>query len=163
MIERRTVLALSMSQFVCWGISFYLIGIFGEPIAIDLGWSQTLVYGGFSVALLTMGLVSPLVGRSIDRFGGGPVMAAGSLLCAAGCTWLSVVETVVAYHAAWICLGIAMRSILYDAAFASLVRIGGQEARRPIAQVTLLGGLASTVFWPVGHLFGDAFGWRGRC
>ena len=54
-----------------------------------------------------------------------------------------------------------MRAILYDAAFAALARIGGPDAGRPIAQVTLLGGLASTCFWPIGHLLADAFGWRG--
>ena len=85
----------------------------------------------------------------------------GSVLCAIGCVGLAMAQTVVAYYAAWICLGLAMRATLYDAAFAALVRIGGPEARRPIAQVTLLGGLASTCFWPIGHLLAEAFGWRG--
>lgn len=88
-------------------------------------------------------------------------MAAGSVLCAIGCAGLAVAQTVIAYYAAWICLGLAMRSTLYDAAFATLARIGGPEARRPIAQVTLLGGLASTFFWPIGHVLAEAFGWRG--
>ena len=43
-----------------------------------------------------------------------------------------------------------MRLTLYEAAFAALARIGGPEARRPMSQITLLGGLASTVFWPIG-------------
>ncbi len=54
-----------------------------------------------------------------------------------------------------------MRLILYDAAFAALARIGGPGARRPMSQITLLGGLASTVFWPLGHLLADLLGWRG--
>ncbi|HJP20272.1 MAG: MFS transporter [Alphaproteobacteria bacterium] len=161
MIARHTIVFLGTSQLICWGISFYLIGVFGELIVADLGWSRTLVYGGFSLALVVMGLVSPIVGRLIDRVGGSRVMSAGSVLCAAGCAGLAVAETLVAYYAAWICLGLAMRSTLYDAAFASLARIGGPEARRPIAQITLLGGLASTCFWPIGHLLAEAFGWRG--
>ena len=48
-------------------------------------------------------------------------------------------------------LGVGMRLTLYEAAFAALARIGGPEARRPMSQITLLGGLASTVFWPIGH------------
>lgn len=161
MIARRTVLLLGVSQLVCWGISFYLIGVFGDLIMADLGWSRMLVYGGFSIALLVMGLASPLVGRLIDHLGGGRVMAAGSLICAIGCAGLALAQTAAAYYAAWICLGLAMRSTLYDAAFAALARIGGPEARRPIAQVTLLGGLASTFFWPLGHVLAEAFGWRG--
>ena len=54
-----------------------------------------------------------------------------------------------------------MRLTLYEAAFAALARIGGPDARRPISQITLLGGLASTVFWPIGHALAERLGWRG--
>ncbi len=161
MIARRTVVCLGASQLVCWGISYYLIGVFGELMVADFGWRRTLVYGGFSAALVVMGFVSPVVGRLIDRIGGARVMAAGSVLIAVGCLGLAVAESVIVYYAAWVCLGLAMRSTLYNAAFAALARIGGPLAQRPIAQVTLLGGLASTCFWPIGHVLADAFGWRG--
>ncbi|MFC7399864.1 MFS transporter [Chelatococcus sp. GCM10030263] len=161
MILRRTVLCLGLAQLIAWGISYYLIGGFGEMIAADLGWSRDLVYGGFALALLVMGLTSPLAGRLIDRHGGRNVMIAGALLNAAGCITLALCHSLPVYYAAWICLGVAMRLTLYDAAFAALARIGGPEARRPIAQITLLGGLASTTFWPVGHFLADHFGWRG--
>jgi len=160
-VGRRTVVYLGVSQLVCWGISYYLIGVFGELIVADLGWSRTLVYGGFSVALLAMGLASPPIGRLIDRLGGARVMSLGSVLIALGAGGLALAQGVAAYYAAWIVLGVAMRATLYDAAFATLARIGGPDAGRPIAQVTLLGGLASTCFWPIGHLLADAFGWRG--
>lgn len=161
MIKRSTVVSLGLSQLICWGISFYLIGVFGDQIAADLGWSLTRVYAGFSVALLVMAFVSPLAGRLIDHFGGGRVMAFGSVFGAIGCAGLAVSHSPAAYYASWICLGLAMRSFLYDAAFAALARIGGPEARRPIAQITLLGGLASTCFWPIGHALAESLGWRG--
>ncbi|MDJ0897064.1 MAG: MFS transporter [Alphaproteobacteria bacterium] len=161
MIARRTVVCLGASQLVCWGISYYLIGVFGELMVADLGWSRTLVYGGFSTALVVMGFASPLVGRMIDRIGGGRVMAVGSVLIAVGCLALSAAQNLLTYYAAWICLGLAMRATLYNAAFAALARIAGPLAQKPIAQVTLLGGLASTCFWPIGHVLADAFGWRG--
>lgn len=161
MIRPRTVLLLGLSQLFCWGLFYYLIGGFGEAMAASLGWSDALVQGGFSAALLVMGLISGLVGRLIDRHGGRPVMVAGSLLGSVGCLGLAFAETVVPYYAAWIVLGVAMRCTLYDAAFAALARIGGTEARRPMAQITLLGGLASTAFWPLGHLLAEHFGWRG--
>lgn len=160
MITRRTVLCLGTAQLVSWGISFYLIGVFGELIVADLGWSRALVYGGFSIALLAMGFASPVVGRLIDRFGGRPVMAGGSILAALGCAGLGITQSPVTYCVFWVFLGLAMRATLYDAAFAALARIAGTEARRPMAQVTLLGGLAATFFWPIGHGLAEAFGWR---
>jgi MFS family permease len=161
LIARRTVICLGLSQLICWGVSYYLIGIFGEPIAAEMHWSRPLVYGGFSAALVVMGLTSPLTGRFIDRHGGRRVMVAGSVLTALGCAALSAATSIAIYYAAWLCLGVAMRLTLYEAAFASLARIGGPQARRPIAQVTLFGGLASTTFWPVGQALGDIAGWRG--
>lgn len=161
MIPRKTVLCLGLAQLISWGISYYLIGGFGEAIAADLGFSRGLIYGGFSVALLVMGLSSPLVGSLIDRHGGRTVMIAGSLLNATGCVTLALCHSMVMYFAAWLVLGFAMRLTLYEAAFATLARLGGPQARRAMSQITLPGGLASTVFWPLGHLIAELAGWRG--
>lgn len=160
-VARRTVWCLGISQLVCWGITFYMIALFGEPIAADMGWSRSAVFGGFSAALVVMGATSPLIGRLIDERGGRPVMVAGSCLSALGCLILSFAHDLAVYYAAWVVLGVAMRMCLYEAAFAALARIAGPAAKRPISQITLLGGLASTVFWPIGHALADAFGWRG--
>src|SRR5262249_38289765 len=64
-------------------------------------------------------------------------------------------------YAAWICLGLAMRLTLYDAAFAALVRIGGPAARPPISHITLFCGLGSTTFLPIGEVVAGHFRWRG--
>jgi hypothetical protein len=152
---------MGFAQLVSWGISYYLIGIFGEKMAAELAWTRPVVYGGFSFALVVMGGVSPLIGRAIDRHGGRYVLAGGSVCCAVGCALLARSQTVFGYYAAWMLLGLAMRSTLYEAAFAALVRIGGRQAKRPIAKITLLGGLASTCFWPIGHTLSETFGWRG--
>lgn len=161
MITLRLVTGLGLAQLVCWGITYYLIGVLGGQMTQSFGWSLTHTYAGFSGALVVMGLTSGLVGRLIDRLGGRRVMALGAILIAAGCLGLSLARDLVFYIAAWLCMGLAMRMTLYEAAFATLVRIGGARARRAISQITLLGGLASTVFWPVGHLLSGWLGWRG--
>jgi len=161
LVAMRHIVGLGVSQVVCWGVSFYAIGVFGDAIGAEQGWSKTEVHGAFSVALLTMGLASSFVGRAIDEHGGRVVLSIGSVLLALGCLWLSTVETLMSYYLAWIFLGVAMRCCLYDAAFAALARIAGPEARRPISQITLLGGLSATCFWPIGQSLMDWFGWRG--
>jgi len=160
-IGRSTVLALGASQLVCWGISYYLVAVLGDAIAAELGWSRAVVHGGFSAALVVMALSSRLAGALVDRHGGRSVMAAGSVLTALGLAGLAAVRTIPGYFAAWICLGIAMRLTLYDAAFATLARLGGRGSHRAMSQVTLLGGLASTAFWPIGHALAARLGWRG--
>jgi MFS family permease len=161
LITAHLVFVLGLSQLVCWGISYYLVGVFGQAMAAELGWSLTGVHAGYSLSLVTMGLCSARVGRLIDQRGGAFVMSIGSLLLAAGCGLLAISGPGLLFWFSWLVLGVAMRCTLYDAAFAALARIAGPRARRPIAQITLLGGLASTVFWPLGHALAERFGWRG--
>ncbi|MBV9557364.1 MAG: MFS transporter, partial [Pseudolabrys sp.] len=130
-------------------------------IAQERGWSIAFAMGGFSFGLLAAGLVAPLVGRSIDRFGGHVVMAIGSLVGAAGLGLIVFAVHPVGYYAVWVVLGVGMAMGLYDPAFATLGRIFGGEARRPITMLTLAGGFASTVSWPVTHALIGLDGWRG--
>jgi MFS family permease len=130
-------------------------------IAADRGWSIGFTMGGFSLALLVAGLVSPRVGAAIDRYGGHRVMPIGSLVGAIGLVALVLAEHPLAYLAVWAVLGAAMAASLYDPAFATLGRIFGSDARPAITALTLAGGFASTVSWPVTYALIGALGWRG--
>jgi predicted MFS family arabinose efflux permease len=162
---RRAVVipALGLTQILAWGSSYYLPAVLAKPIAAETGWPLTLVIGGLSLGLLVGGVISPAVGRAIDRTGGRPVLAVSSLLIASGLTLLSVSYALPVYFAAWLLLGLGMASGLYDAAFATLGRIYGKEARSAITTLTLWGGLASTVCWPLSAFLVEQVGWRGAC
>ena len=102
-----------------------------------------------------------MVGRSIDRFGGHVVMTVGSLIGALGLFLIVHAAQPLAYIAVWMVLGVAMAANLYDSAFATLGRIFGGDARRPITALTLAGGFASTVSWPATHYLLERVGWQG--
>jgi MFS family permease len=157
----RAVLVLGVTQILAWGALFYPPVLTVPLIAAEHGWSMTFAMGGFSLALLVAGLVSPLVGRLIDRHGGHRVMPVGSLLAALGLVALTQADHPAAYLAVWMLLGVAIAASLYDPAFATLGRIFGAGARPPITALTLAGGFASTVSWPLTHALIEAFGWRG--
>jgi MFS family permease len=157
----RAVLVLGVTQILAWGAIFYPPVLTVPLIAAERGWSMTFSMGGFSLALLTAGLVSPRVGLMIDRHGGHRVMPVGALLAALGLVLIVYAEHPVAYLAVWMLLGVATAASLYDPAFATLGRIFGAAARRPITALTLAGGFASTVSWPTTHLLLETVGWRG--
>lgn len=161
MIAPRAIVCLGLTQLVGWGVTYYLIGALGPAMQADLGWSAAVVYGGFSAAIVTMAMLSPLAGMAVDRWGGHRVMPAGAVIAALGCAALAAAHGLALYYLAWIVLGVGMRLCLYDAAFASLARAAGPTARRPMSQITLFGGLASTVMWPAGHALSGWLGWRG--
>jgi len=157
----RAVPVLGVTQILAWGAIFYPPVLTVPLIAAERGWSMTFAMGGFSLALLTAGLVSPRVGLLIDRHGGHRVMPFGSLLAALALVGLVHVAHPVAYLAVWMLLGVATAASLYDPAFATLGRIFGAAARQPITALTLAGGFASTVSWPATHILLGAVGWRG--
>jgi MFS family permease len=154
------VCALGITQITAWGTSYYCLGVLAGPIALDTGWSRSLIYFGFTVALLTMGAVSASAGRAIDRYGARAVMSAGTVLVSAGLLALSAVRTETAYLTVWAFVGLGMRLCLYDAAFAALVQVTPTRARQAISYLTLFGAFASSVFWVLGHFFNEALGWR---
>jgi len=157
----RAVSVLGITQIIAWGTIFYSPVLTAPLIVAETGWSLSFIMGGFSLGLLIAGLVAPFVGRSIDRYGGHVVMAAGALVSALGLLGLAHARSPAVYLAVWMVLGAGLGASLYDPAFASLGRIFGAAARRPITFLTLAGGFASTVGWPATHFLIGAAGWRG--
>ncbi|CAN0311395.1 unnamed protein product, partial [Phaeothamnion confervicola] len=144
-----------------WGTIFYSPVLTVPLIAAERGWSLSFAMGGFSLGLLVAGLVSPTVGKSIDRLGGHVVMTAGSLVSALGLLGLVYAAQPLTYLTVWMLIGAGLAASLYDSAFATLGRIFGAGARSPITILTLAGGFASTVGWPATHFLIGAVGWRG--
>jgi predicted MFS family arabinose efflux permease len=162
--DRRVIVtALGVTQILAWGSTFYLLGVLANPIARDTGWGYAWVMAGVSAGLLVAGMVSPCVGRAIGERGGRPVLAASAVLLATGLALLGSSQNVIWYLAAWIIVGAGMGAGLYDAAFSALGSIYGKDARSPITWVTLFGGFASTVCWPLSAFLVEHFGWRGAC
>jgi MFS family permease len=131
-----------------------------EPLQRDLGASKSVVVGAFSVALVGAGLSATFVGAAIDRIGGTRVMGLGSAAAGILLALLSRVDSVPALYALYAALGMSMAAVLYEASFAVLTQTFGTNARRAITYMTLLGGLASSVFWPITQQLIAEFGWR---
>jgi MFS family permease len=155
--------ALGVTQIFAWGTSYYLPAVLAAPIVADTGWSLTWVVGGLSLGLLTAGVVSPFIGRTIARRGGRPVLAASAGLLAAGLLALALAHSLPVFLMAWLVMGLGMGAGLYDPAFATLGRLYGEGGRSAITTLTLFGGFASTVCWPLSAFLDAHLGWRGAC
>ncbi|MDP3861507.1 MAG: MFS transporter [Phaeovulum sp.] len=155
------VVALGVTQIVGYGTLYYAFGVLVPAISRELGMSQGLLFGGFSAALLAGGLVALPVGRRIDRIGARRVMAAGSVAAAVALGAMALAVGPATLIAALVATQLASALVLYDAAFAALAQgLGSARARRAITQMTLFGGFASTLFWPLTEAMAGAIGWR---
>lgn len=148
---------------MAWAASTYLPAILAVPMAADLGISPATVFGAFSASLVVMALAGPPVGRAIDRSGGRGLLAISNGVLAAGLALLAAAHGPALLFGAWGVLGLGMALGLYDAAFATLVRLHGADARLPITGVTLIAGFASTIGWPLTALLTAHGGWRTAC
>ena len=157
------ILALGTTQTLAWASSYYLPAILADPIARDLGVSSNWIFAAFSASLLISAVLGPRVGRQIDLVGGKSVLSLSNLTLAGGLVLLGFTYSIPVLVAAWILLGIGMAAGLYDAAFAALGRIYGDQARRAITGITLLAGFASTVGWPLTAWGLETIGWRNTC
>ncbi len=158
-----TVAALGVAQTLAWASTYYLPAILAAPMARELGLPMPTVFAAFSVALVVSALIGPRAGAAIDRWGGRPVLVATSLVFALGLALLARTQGPLGLFAAWIVIGIGMGSGLYEAAFATLVRLYGSESRNSITGITLIAGFASTVGWPLSAWLESRFGWREAC
>ncbi len=159
----RTVSALGIIEIFAWGSTFYLMAVLAGPIGAEMGWDAGILSAGVSCGLLVAGLAAPSVGRLIQAEGGRRVLACGMVLNAAGLVLLGSAASEAAYFIAWGVLGLGMSASLYDAAFSTLGRLYGRDARAAITQLTLWGGFASTVCWPISATLVEHAGWRGAC
>lgn len=154
------VTGLGVGQILSWGSTFYLLSVLAGPIAADTGWPASLVVAGVSVGLVIAGLGSPRVGALVAGNHGRTVLVASALLLAVGLTVLGLAPNQWWYLGAWVTLGLGMSGGLYSGAFAVLGHTYGSSARSIITLLTLFGGFASSICWPLSALLVNEVGWR---
>ncbi|SFJ32452.1 Major Facilitator Superfamily protein [Bosea sp. OK403] len=158
--ELSLIIALGVTQVVGYGCLYYAFAVLAPGMTASFGWAPEWTYGGFAAGLLAGGLIAPLVGRLIDQHGTRMIMSLGSGLAGLSLLALAEARGPIGYFAAMIALELVSTMVLYDAAFTALTQAKGGGARRAISQLTLIGGFASTLFWPLTTALLNGFDWR---
>lgn len=162
-LERRTTAALGGSQLLAWASSYYLLAILATPMAAQFALAKVMVYAMFSGALVVAAVMGPVVGRWVDQRGGRRVLMLSNGVFASALLLMATAQHPAQLLLGWLLLGAAMPMGLYDAAFATLVRLFGAAARPRIVGVTLIAGFASSVSWPLTAFVEHQAGWRWAC
>jgi MFS family permease len=157
---RTTIAMLSLGQIVCWAALYYAFTAFVLPMQRELGWSKPTLMGAYTVGLTVSATLSFMVGTAIDRGHGRAVMTLGPLLGALGVALWAVASSVTLLYVAWLVLGVAMAMTLYEPAFTIVTRLYPERFRQAVTAITLVGGFASTLCFPVVALLQAQLGWR---
>jgi MFS family permease len=157
----RWILAtLCLTEITSWGVLYYAFSVLSIGISRDTGWSQPAVTAAFSAGLVTSALVGIAVGRWLDRHGPRVIMTTGSVLAALSLVGVAAAPNLGSFAAAWILVGVAMGAVLYPPAFAALTRWFGPRSMAALTALTLVAGLASTVFAPITAALAAHLDWR---
>lgn len=156
----RIVGVLAVTETVSWGILYYAFAVFQVPMRAELGFSAATMAGAFSVAVLVAGAAAVPVGRWLDRHGARGLMTAGSLAATLLVLAWSRVHTVAGLYLVFGGIGLVSAAVLYEPAFAVVVRWFAAGRGRALLAVTVVAGFASTIFLPLSDALIASLGWR---
>jgi len=154
------VSALGLTQIIGYGTLYYSFSILAPGMAEDLGLSLAEVFGVFSMSLFIGGLSATYIGKQMDRIGAATIMTIGSMLAALTLVLCAWSPSVAVFALAIILLEVSSGMVQYQAAFAALVESDPLTASRSITYLTLIGGFASTIFWPISAALTEYLSWR---
>ncbi|WP_117193887.1 arsenite efflux MFS transporter ArsK [Rhizobium terrae] len=154
------VAALGVTQITGYGTLYYSFSILAPDMARHFDWPAEWVFGALSVALLVGGLTAPWLGALFDRIGAGRAMTIGSAAAAAALVACAFAPGKISYVLALIAIEVSANLVQYGAAFALLVQLRPEAARRSITYLTLIAGFASTIFWPITAALHALLSWQ---
>lgn len=156
----RLVLTLGFTETISWGALYYAFSVFVEPMQAELGWSRAQITGAYSLAIVVLGVVGVPVGHWLDERGPRLLMTAGSVLGVALLIVWSGVQDLATFYALWVLMGVCWSATLYGPAFATVTAHFRERRTEALTVVTLMAGLASTIFFPLAAFLVEPLGWR---
>ena len=156
--RRSLVGVLAVLTTVAYGALYYAQPLLAVATEHVRGWTRAQTSLAFTLALLMTALLAPAVGRSIDARGGRMLVSLGALSAALAFTLLANTNSYLPFVFGWLLIGVAMALTFYEAAFTVLgQQFQGADRTRATLTITLVAGLASTIFVPLttallGHL-----------
>lgn len=154
-------IGLGITQIIGYGTLMYAYAVLLPEMAKDLGLTLSEVFGILSLGLFFGGLAAPVAGKLVDRFGGRWVMTLGSVVANIALMAMSQVDGRMGLFVLILLAEGAGMFVLYNVAFASIARLDlGVPPQRAISVITLFGGVASTIFWPLTLALFNRYGWE---
>jgi predicted MFS family arabinose efflux permease len=156
------VLLLGLATIGAYGTVYYSIGVLIPVIGEATGWSTSALAAGFSFGLLGTGGLALLAGRVFDRAGSRPVMLVATVVGATLLLLASFAQESWQFTLAW-SLGASVigGGLYYNVTMPATARLYPDNRVAAFSVLTLLGALASPIFYPLTALLTDALDWRG--
>jgi sugar phosphate permease len=138
---------------------FHSFGAYFVYLQAEFGWSRTMISGASSIARLESGILGPVQGWLVDRFGPRALVRVGSIILGCGLILFSQINSVWQYYGAFLLMALGSSFAGFMAVSACLASWFVRKRTRAmgIAMTGMgVGGLlVPMVAWFLGH-----YGWR---
>ena len=152
------VIMAAVVQFLCSLLWMQSYGAYTVVLHQEFGWSMTLLSGAFALTRIESGLLGPLQGWLVDRYGPRLILSIGLLMFALGLVFLTQVESILVYYCVVFLISIGI-SLGYFTTMVSMVNWFQRHLTKAVSCVQLghcLGGLSVPMLaWGLEHQ-----GWR---
>lgn len=125
----------------------------------DFGWSRTTLSGAFSIMRVEEGLLGPIEGWLLDKFGPRAVMRVGMVIFAGGFFLFSTIDSILGFYVSFLIMAVGASM----AGFLSITTaiVNWFERKRSMAMgIALLGTAIGGLALPVVVIALEAYGWR---
>jgi len=158
----RVVLAACLGVMAGFGSLFvYTFSVFVKPLATEFGWCREAISGGFAIAAVTLGLISPLLGRWIDRFGARRVILPCMSIYVCGIALLALLRSGIwQFYATCFLLGAVGNGAAHLAYSRSISSWFERRLGTALAFVMVGAGLGSMILPVVAQSVISHSGWR---
>lgn len=155
-----TIAAFALAQALSWGMTFNLPAITGTAMATALDLPYPAVMAGPTVMLVVMAAAAIPFLRLFESLGARLVMTTSVAVSALGLAVIALALVPWQYFIGWVLVGIAGAGMLTTAMQIGVAEFAGPNARQAIGALLILGGLSTTISWPLLGVLQAAFGWR---
>jgi sugar phosphate permease len=141
---------------VLWMQSY---GAYVVLLQADFGWSKTLLAGAFALTRIESGILGPLQGWLVDRFGPRIVLSVGTVMFGVGFMLFSQVDSLLTFYLTFALIALGSSLGGFATLMVSLVNWFSRHRAKAVAFSQIgyaLGGFSV----PLVILLLEAFGWR---
>ena len=142
---------------VAFGLGF---NVFFLPILTEFGWSRAVTSGAFSLRSLESGLLAPIIGFLVDRWGPRPIILIGVFLVGSGMIMMAYIDSLWGFYAAFLIAALGGSGAGHGVSWVVAVAKWFNRMRGRALGIAMLGPVIGGPLLFTIAIIDEYFGWR---